>query len=357
MPQVEWSADVARAEWIGARLGPFGSNEVTSVVPAGFEAYVRLLHPAHDSKERPIRWSEVAACTGLELHSATSFPEIALLPPDGTTSPIRDLIGPAEGTLSAIDAAALIDILKRGTTSPEDCWFCLWDGYGWDTGDAYAMSFPVRDDEPAPRVEPDVYDGPDISAGASALPDPEDPIPPQVQDGPRVRLPNREYFLYRGGVDAALAFVGSQNQTPNLWWPADGGWCVASEIDLEWTYVGGSRELIDAIVTDRRLEAWPVDPADKHRLQLPPWLVIAVDDAVIPILAGRSGRVQTQLGAVTATARLPERWRHGDLWTTSVRPDGSSDASGWTRLSNRNENSLRETISHQLTWAVIDLLG
>lgn len=74
-------------------------------------------------------------------------------------------------------------------------------------------------------------------------------------------------------------------------------------------------------------------------------------------MEGYPGHVQTQLGTVTATARLPHRWRHDDLWTTSVRADGSSDGSGWTSLSHRDDNALREEIHHQLAWAVINLLG
>ena len=67
--------------------------------------------------------------------------------------------------------------------------------------------------------------------------------------------------------------------------------------------------------------------------------------------------MQTQLGTVTVTVRRPRRLRHGDLWTTSVRSDGSSDGSSWTRLTDRNENALREEIRHALAWAVVDLLG
>ena len=33
-------------------------------------------------------------------------------------------------------------------------------------------------------------------------------------------------------------------------------WCVATEIDLFCTYVGGSRALIDALLADERLEVW-----------------------------------------------------------------------------------------------------
>ena len=40
------------------------------------------------------------------------------------------------------------------------------------------------------------------------------------------------------------------------------GNCVASEIDLPCSYVGGSQELIDAILTDPAIEALPATLAD-----------------------------------------------------------------------------------------------
>ena len=42
---------------------------------------------------------------------------------------------------------------------------------------------------------------------------------------------------------------------PNLWWPDDRAWCVASEIDFPYTYVGGSNQLIEEILADPLLEA------------------------------------------------------------------------------------------------------
>jgi len=44
-------------------------------------------------------------------------------------------------------------------------------------------------------------------------------------------------------------------QSPNLFWPSDRAWCVATEIDLDSTYVGGSRALVEAILADGRLES------------------------------------------------------------------------------------------------------
>jgi hypothetical protein len=38
---------------------------------------------------------------------------------------------------------------------------------------------------------------------------------------------------------------------------------VATEIDLAWTYVGGSAALIADLLADQRLEAWPAESSDQ----------------------------------------------------------------------------------------------
>ncbi len=61
---VKWSAEVREAVWIADRLSSFDSGVVTSVIPAGFEAYARLLHPVEEPGHgggRLVRWAEVAA--------------------------------------------------------------------------------------------------------------------------------------------------------------------------------------------------------------------------------------------------------------------------------------------------------
>ena len=45
--------------------------------------------------------------------------------------------------------------------------------------------------------------------------------------------------------------------SPNIWWPEDRTWCVATDIDLYDTYVGGSLECIEAIMSNPDLEALP----------------------------------------------------------------------------------------------------
>jgi hypothetical protein len=84
----------------------------------------------------------------------------------------------------------------------------------------------------------------------------------------RVHLPGRDYALLAGPLPAALQ-IGwwhtadwFEPHSPNLFWPADHAWCVASEIDSDSTLLGGSRELIDAILQTPTFDSWPVQPND-----------------------------------------------------------------------------------------------
>ena len=49
---------------------------------------------------------------------------------------------------------------------------------------------------------------------------------------------------------------------PQLVWPADHAWCVASEIDWDSTVVGGSRAAIDAVLATDSLETFEVTADD-----------------------------------------------------------------------------------------------
>jgi hypothetical protein len=45
-------------------------------------------------------------------------------------------------------------------------------------------------------------------------------------------------------------------------WPADRSWFVASDTDLDSTYLGGSVGLVGALVEHPGLEVWPVAATD-----------------------------------------------------------------------------------------------
>ncbi|MEA3218698.1 MAG: hypothetical protein QOJ19_4854, partial [Acidimicrobiia bacterium] len=73
------------------------------------------------------------------------------------------------------------------------------------------------------------------------------------------------YFLARGSIDEVLPSTLDEpwDQSPNLWWPDDRAWIVATEVDFAWTYVGGSSELIEELLNEARLEALPALLTDK----------------------------------------------------------------------------------------------
>lgn len=72
------------------------------------------------------------------------------------------------------------------------------------------------------------------------------------------------YFLLRAPLEAIGAgelLVGPpvRDVGPSIWWPDDLAWCVATEVDFRWTYVGGTRACIDNVLANPRLEALPAD--------------------------------------------------------------------------------------------------
>ncbi len=150
---------------------------------------------------------------------------------------------PPVGRLPEPILAVLCEVLATYTGTADWCWFCLWDGYGWVAG---SPSFDTLDG--GARVQP--------------------AFERAIIEGPRVRLPEREYLLYEGPLDAASEMGWWLDgrlvspQSPNIFWPDDHAWCVATEIDLDSTFIGGSADLIHALLGDARLEAWPAQPTD-----------------------------------------------------------------------------------------------
>jgi hypothetical protein len=234
--EVEWSSDVGAADWIVARLHPF-ARDVGSFVPDGFDAYARIPHPASRTENgRPVkvRWSDLARTRGASLEATTRFEDI--------TTP--DVEPPLTGTLEADELDALVELLATATSTPESCSFGVWDGYGWMQGPPAIAELRAR------------------SGAQRRQPLPELGVPGAPADA-RVQVPERSLALYRGPIEAAAALCGPPaSQSPNLWWPEDHAWCVASEIDHHSTYLGGSQDLVDRVLRDERVEALRVRLSD-----------------------------------------------------------------------------------------------
>jgi hypothetical protein len=199
------SADVAAADWLEPRLRRFGSA-VAAVVPDGFPAYVRILHPARGPGGRPVRWAEVAAWSGRTMHRLAQFHAISRPRAAAVAAGPAPWDGedPPDGNLPAEQLQVLCATLARHTGTPASCWLCLWDGYGWLYGSPSVGIFGRHGPVHVPPA-----------------------FPAEVLDGPRVRLPARTYLLFAGPL-AAAPRLGWTNpygaflpQSPNLWWPQD----------------------------------------------------------------------------------------------------------------------------------------
>lgn len=230
--ELRWRRDVEVGAWIGQRFdGPIGC--VGSVVPRGFAAYARVLHPVVTGDGSRLRWIDVAHDTGRRLHPLAQWNAIAV--PPGTPVELfahwHD-VAPCTGNLGRATLDTLLGLLD-GPETP--CFFALWEGFGWIHG-----------------------------TGGNDPPE----LPREVIDGPRLQLPGRDHIIFSGPLREAVrigftwSWGGVGTQSPTLFWAADRSWCVASEIDFDATLVGGGAELIDAVLRSPDLEAWPVRPDD-----------------------------------------------------------------------------------------------
>jgi hypothetical protein len=152
------------------------------------------------------------------------------------------------GDLAPDKLRALCAILQAHTPAAMRCWFALWEGWGELTG-VTTLTWASTTGTPAPpRPAPDEWQL-DLRAA-------------------RFELPGRAYYLFTGPLHDALRFGSWATadwflpRSPNLFWPDDQSWCVASEIDFDSTLVAGTAALVDDIVHSSELEAWPVDPLD-----------------------------------------------------------------------------------------------
>lgn len=127
---------------------------------------------------------------------------------------------------------ALLQLLGTETADPLDCYYALWEGWGFPESARRWPTFGV----------------------------------------PRGAHIARSFYLFHGALsDAeiwgqpAQAGIWGQAEfsgggTPALVWPSDHTWCVAADIDPHWAGIGASVPVIDRLVADRRLDAVAADP-------------------------------------------------------------------------------------------------
>ena len=208
--------DLSAADWIAASDRPW--DQLVTFGPAGFPAYARLRF----------------------------LPDPAYVGQRGNDVVVDD--APTE----ASQLRVALGTLARHTRTPDDCYFCLWDGWGSD----------IEGGDGARIV--DLQSGA-VSKGPLIAP----AFPPSVLHGPKVVVPNRAYFLFRGSASdfgewgAADEWPGQPRlhmPDPAFIWPADHTWCVANDVDPHWAGIGADVSAIDQLLADPRLDVVPADP-------------------------------------------------------------------------------------------------
>ncbi len=185
-------ADTSAAGWIAARLGEFGS--VGGLVPDGFDVCVLI---------RPVEFVDGR----MDDHERT---------------------------------ATIADVARRHTTTPSVAWFAIWEGYGWETSRTFyrrppngAVAVLVRTWHRERARITDRRRRGRIRRGLARV--------------PTFELPHRRYLLLRGPVDAVTTIRepgGAGLQVTDLWWPDDRSWFVATDTDLDWTYLAGTHAFV-----------------------------------------------------------------------------------------------------------------
>lgn len=162
--------------------------------------------------------------------------------------------------------AVLMRILARHSSTPQDCYVCVWEGYSSSDPDEVIGTQQAPTDG-LQRMPLQYRDDP---AGHWA----RAPMSPRKRPStPMVVVPNRRYYLFRGTVEDAARWRedGSSDELrvehvrlrpPELAfvWPADRAWCVAFDVVPHFAGIGAAADVVEVLVADPGLDAVAADP-------------------------------------------------------------------------------------------------
>lgn len=147
----------------------------------------------------------------------------------------------------------LLAQLADRTTTPDDCYFCLWDGWG-------SFTVPLSWNETAVDLDPFAVPATSSRSGFTWAPATKPPDP-----RPKINLPNRSYYLFHGPLsDLGDWGVGERGfPEPVFVWPSDHAWCVTKDVDPHWAGIAADQATVNAIIDHGDLDIVPADPAER----------------------------------------------------------------------------------------------
>jgi hypothetical protein len=254
---VELVLNVAGGHWFCDELERWSRHphraRAAQFIPTRWDAYARVFHPARSGSVE-IPWRDVASWSGRTFHPEAQWRAISTPRPKAAEASPRlgDVGAPDEGNLGRERALILADILGHHTAEPVAVWYGLWDGYGM----LHAHSETRLTTRRPSRVRRFLAERRTARRRRS--------FRDAFEAIPKLRCEHRAYLLYRGPPAGIGAFHEPDRewryQSPNVWWPDDRAWCVASEIDFDSTLIGGSRAAIDTVLASPHLEALEITP-------------------------------------------------------------------------------------------------
>jgi hypothetical protein len=273
------------------------SATVAGTVGTGFEAYARILHPiparrfdldpSHRdnygmraiTEEKTWPWAELARRNGPVMHPLVQWRRLTDDESRMSFADGWDAEQVREGFLEPGVLAELIGAVSDTTDTATGLTVGIWEGWGelQGNGVVYTESGEA-----------------DAEAQASYVADVRNRVAPEVREvmntiqkeharsfrrrrrpsaPPLLELPHRRYLLFASSVSELSdpswplsAGIGWSEETtgvtPQLVWPRDSAWCIATEIDFVLTLVGGPRTAIERILASAHLEAFEVEPTD-----------------------------------------------------------------------------------------------
>jgi hypothetical protein len=135
----------------------------------------------------------------------------------------------------------------RHTSGPDRAWLAVWEGHGFANATTHiAWQGPI-DDDTRHALDQERARLRDADRRRNAA------IRTALSDVPTFELPNRAYYLLTGDVMAStqLRNPGSPSAwlNPDLFWPDDRRWFVATDVDFWSLYIGGDNDFVSELVS------------------------------------------------------------------------------------------------------------
>ena len=262
--------DAERGSWLRPLLDTGGQD--LNVVPRGFPAYARVFHPARRDRPTgeeggPVTWAEAARVFGKIMHPLAQYQRL-IGPEVGQLQEVLDSNGwrysePDQGNLAVDILGAVVEILCRHTTTPDDGVAAVWEGWGGLTGSAgYRPLTAIRGRLPALGIIGRLMAAHHSESGLLSA---------KAMKTSRLSLPGRDHFLFAAApqafADATWIHDTPWNrdphwpQSPSLLWPEDRAWVMVTEVDFDSTIVAGSEDLVAELIADPRIEALQINEA------------------------------------------------------------------------------------------------